>query len=92
MGIRVPPSARYEQVGRLAQETVELPQLITMVSDGSDGTEHPLCHLAMLEGTGRGENLFLDLRRKPQHAHDLCHSGSADPLLTGDFGLSGDLT
>jgi len=66
VGVRVPPSALYERVGRLEQEPVELPNLIALIRDGSNGSEYPLCHGATVEGVGRDKDPFLDLRREPQ--------------------------
>ena len=63
-----------------------------MIRDGSDGSEHPLCHGATVEGAGRSKDLFPYIRRKPQQTQDLCYPGTGDALLAGDIRLSGNLT
>ena len=36
--------------------------------------------------------MFLDLRGKSEHTHNLGHPGASDPLATGDLGLTGHLS
>jgi hypothetical protein len=70
---------------------LEFPKLVTMIRDSSNGSEDPLYYRVTMKGNRRGKDLFLDLRREPQHAHDLCYTGAGYALLAGDFRLSGDL-
>ena len=46
---------------RLDQELVELPKLIVLIRNGSNGSEHPLCHGTTVEGVGQCEDFFLNL-------------------------------
>ena len=62
-----------------------------MIRDCANGSEHPLCHGATVEGIGRREDLFLDLRSKAHEAQDLCYPSTGDSLLAGNIRLSGNL-
>lgn len=73
------------------QELVILPKLITLIRDSSNGTEYSLCNEGAANGDGRGQNLFLDLRREAQHSHDLCYAGAGNAFPNGDVSLAGDL-
>jgi len=79
-----PPSTRYERV--------ELLQLVTLIRDSPNGAQHSLCHGATVESLERGENLFPDLRCKPQLLHDLSHVTASNALPVRNFGLAGDLS
>jgi len=45
-----------------------------------------------VEGIGKREDLFPNLRGKAEEPHDLGYPGAGDALLTGDIRLSGDRT
>jgi len=64
LGVRVLPSAGCKLGELLTQDYFKLPQLIAMVRDGFNGSEHPLCHGAAADGVGKGEDLFPNLRGK----------------------------
>ena len=49
---------------RLDQELVELPKLIVLIRNGSNGSEHPLCHGTTAERVGQCEDFFLNLWSK----------------------------
>ena len=74
------------------RDPLELLHLIVLNCDGSHGSEHPLRHRVTVEGGGKGEHLFPDLRCKPQHTHNLGYPGAGDPLLRGNIRLSGNLS
>lgn len=71
---------------------MEFLKLVTLIRDGFYGTKDTLCDRGSGVDFGKGQNVFLDLRGKSQHAHDLCHSGTGDSLLTRNLGLIGDLS
>ena len=66
-------------------------KLIAIVGDGCDRAEHSFCNGGAVNCVGHGQDLFLDLRAKPQHAHDLGHTCPSDAFSFGDAGLVGDL-
>jgi len=61
--------------------------LIVVIGYSHDRTKYSLCDEGTASCVGHVQNLFLNLRRKPQQAHDLCHPGPGDPFVPGDFGL-----
>jgi hypothetical protein len=61
--VGAPPSAEV-MVG-LQRDSLELPHLIVLNCECSNGPEHPLRHRVTVEAWGKGEYLFPDLRREP---------------------------
>lgn len=76
----------FKKTVRRDQELVELPILIAVIRDGFDEAEYSLCNWGTADSGGHGQDVLLDLRREPQHSHDLGHPGACDAFLTGDVG------
>jgi hypothetical protein len=65
-------------------------KLIPLLRKLRDGPQGPLRDRRPADHVGQGENVLLDVRREPEHAHDLRHPGAGDPLAAGDLGLVAD--
>jgi len=57
----------FKETIRLDQELVELPKLIALIRDGSNGAKHSLRYWRTADTVRQRQNLFLDLRGKAQH-------------------------
>jgi len=65
--------------------------LIVVIGDSHDRTKYSLRDEGTASCVGHEQNLFLNLLRKPQHAHDLSHPCPGDPLQLRYISLAGDL-
>ena len=70
---------------------MELPNLIVLIRNGSNGSEHPLCHGTTVEGVGQCEDFFLNLWSRTKKIQNLCYTGTGDSLPSCDLGLVPDL-
>lgn len=71
-------------------EGVKQADLRGWVIDSGNWPQRPLDDRRPADRIGHGQNLLLNLRREPQHCHDLRDARTCDPFATGDLGLVGD--
>jgi len=91
-GSSPPFGIRATGIPGLQHVLLEFPNLVRVIRDGPNWSEHPFCYGGTVGGVGKGEDLFPDLRRKAQQAQDMCHPGAGGALLSGDLSLAGDLS
>ena len=63
-GSSPPFGIRKTGIPGLQHVLLEFPNLVRVIRNGSNGSEHPLCHGTTVEGVGQCEDLFLNLWSK----------------------------